>query len=422
MTKTIRLWCRMGLSVAMGLALAGAALAQTATPAGTCDPDPTKPAKVKSVYREELREIDVPGKESVQAVKRYRSTGLRDIITVEVTNLKTLVKEAECRGKDIVLYLDDRQLADVVAFPPSDPAQNLLRFPLQRTEASRDVWTYVLGYPGFKPRPTRVSIGIQDHFAVPVENAKASTISLQVIPVWWFLFWSALFAIFLVGFWSLARRTDVIRDSVPLPGEGARRPYSLARTQASWWFFLVLASYMFIGMITGDFSTSITPTVLILMGISAGTVVGSAFVDASKGSDKVSGTVQAAVRQSLDTEVKQLESNIQTAEAAVQQNPANVEAAKNLVAWAAERADKMSQLHKLRNESEHFLQDILSDANGVSFHRFQMLAWTVVLGIIFVAQVYKALAMPEFSATLLSLMGISAGTYLGLKIPEETPR
>jgi hypothetical protein len=30
------------------------------------------------------------------------------------------------------------------------------------------------------------------------------------------------------------------------------------------------------------------------------------------------------------------------------------------------------------------------------------------------------LAMPEFSATLLGLMGLSAGTYVGLKIPEMT--
>jgi hypothetical protein len=81
---------------------------------------------------------------------------------------------------------------------------------------------------------------------------------------------------------------------------------------------------------------------------------------------------------------------------------------------------KESQLRKLRNESESFLQDILSDVNGVSFHRFQMLAWTVVLGIVFVGQVYQALAMPEFGETLLSLTGISAGTYLGLKIPEDS--
>ena len=63
---------------------------------------------------------------------------------------------------------------------------------------------------------------------------------------------------------------------------------------------------------------------------------------------------------------------------------------------------------------------MLSDPSGVSLHRFQMFVWTLVLGVIFVASVYKNLAMPQFSATLLGLMGISSGTYLGFKVPEKT--
>jgi hypothetical protein len=47
-----------------------------------------------------------------------------------------------------------------------------------------------------------------------------------------------------------------------------------------------------------------------------------------------------------------------------------------------------------------------------------MLLWTVVLWFVFWAGVYHRLAMPEFNPTLLGLMGISAGTYLGFKIPE----
>jgi hypothetical protein len=68
--------------------------------------------------------------------------------------------------------------------------------------------------------------------------------------------------------------------------------------------------------------------------------------------------------------------------------------------------------------STGFLQDILRDETGVSFHRFQMAAWTVILGFVFVISVYQDLAMPEFSATLLGLMGISSGTYVGFKIPD----
>ena len=69
--------------------------------------------------------------------------------------------------------------------------------------------------------------------------------------------------------------------------------------------------------------------------------------------------------------------------------------------------------------SHGFLRDILSDASGYSFHRFQIFAWTIVLGVIFVSSVYNGLTMPEFSTTLLGLMGISSGTYIGFKFPEQ---
>jgi hypothetical protein len=38
---------------------------------------------------------------------------------------------------------------------------------------------------------------------------------------------------------------------------------------------------------------------------------------------------------------------------------------------------------------------------------------------VFFKNVLGHLAMPEFGANLLTLMGISSGTYLGLKLPEQ---
>jgi hypothetical protein len=70
-------------------------------------------------------------------------------------------------------------------------------------------------------------------------------------------------------------------------------------------------------------------------------------------------------------------------------------------------------------ESAGPFMDLLSDANGVTFHRFQIAVWTIVLGLIFIYSVWNSLTMPKFSETLLALMGISAGTYLGFKIPER---
>ena len=69
--------------------------------------------------------------------------------------------------------------------------------------------------------------------------------------------------------------------------------------------------------------------------------------------------------------------------------------------------------------SNGFINDILSDDDGVSFHRLQIVGWTVVLILIFIVSVYDVLAMPDFDTTLLALMGISGGTYIGFKLPTQ---
>ena len=69
--------------------------------------------------------------------------------------------------------------------------------------------------------------------------------------------------------------------------------------------------------------------------------------------------------------------------------------------------------------TEGLITDLLTDKTGVSFHRFQMLSWTLILGAIFIFSVVADLAMPTFNTTLFALMGISAGTYLGFKFPEK---
>lgn len=350
--------------------------------------------------------------------KNYPVVKLRDTVAVTVTGLDVLLNRERCLEKagperNIILYLDRRPLPDVVASPPSDPDRGELMFPLNRTEASREVWTYLLGRPGLDDREVEVSIGIDNQFAVP-SNAR---VYLRVMPLGWLAFWVLIFGVFAVGFLLLARRSDVLRDPVTaLPG--TRPPYSLARTQAAWWFFLILASYLLIGMITGDFSTSITTTVLVLLGISAGTAAGSAFIDASK-TNMATQAQEAAVATSLRTQMNQLAQNTATLSSQVRASgdPAT---AQDLAATEALRSEMLSRYRKVTNQSEGFLLDVLSDSNGVNFHRFQNLAWTVVLGIIFGSHVYRDLAMPEFNTTLLTLMGISAGTYLGLKIPENT--
>lgn len=66
-----------------------------------------------------------------------------------------------------------------------------------------------------------------------------------------------------------------------------------------------------------------------------------------------------------------------------------------------------------------FWPDISTDADGVTLPRLQQIAWTSLLGIVFLSQVVTRLTMPDFDSSVLALMGISAGTYLGFKVPEK---
>jgi hypothetical protein len=372
----------------------------------------------------------------VTQVRPHGKTGevrLGDVIEVDVTGYQTLVDQAQCLPpkKNIVLYLDDRPVVGGMAYPPSNPQPKgtsevtTLFFTLEpsytQETGARNVWTHVLGRPSLsEPRDVKVSVGIEDRYAVEATN---NTIKLRVVPLNWFGFWLLIFFVLIVGFWLLAKKTDLLRDAVPPPGGGERRPYSLARTQAAWWFFLVLAAYLLIGIITGDFSTTITGTALGLLGISAGTTLGSAFVDAGKAQSPETQAQEAKAITTLDTEIPQLESDVARLEGEVNSPPTGKTEAEVRLELAQARAaleTKKSQLNKMNNVSEHFLRDILSDVNGVSFHRFQMMAWSLVLGVIFIVQVYQVLAMPTFNSTLLALLGISAGTFVGLKIPEPT--
>ena len=69
--------------------------------------------------------------------------------------------------------------------------------------------------------------------------------------------------------------------------------------------------------------------------------------------------------------------------------------------------------------SKGFLIDLLSDSNGVRFHRFQLCAWTLVLGLIFATIVYDDLVMPNFGDNLLALVGISAAAHVGFTYLEQ---
>lgn len=350
---------------------------------------------------------EAPGDGLVPKGLQSTEVRLRHEVVIEVDRLDNLLRRRECAAsagakKSIVLYLDGRPLPEVIAQPPVDPLRKFMIFPLKRTEKSREVWTHLLGSPELDARRVAVSIGIEDEFAIP---SKAH-LDLEVVPGKLAFCLLIGFLVLVVGFLWLALKSGLLRDTTSPVSANNDKSWSLARVQAAWWFFIILLSYVFIGIITGDFSTTITGTTLVLVAIAAGTTLTSTVIDKGKDTPRQRDTDAAAVLR-IEREIDALN---KSPESAAQENQERL-------------AAKESQLMKLRGHNERFLIDILSDANGVSFHRFQIAIWTFVLGGVFVCAVYAELAMPQFSETLLGLMGLSAGTFVAMKNTEaDTPK
>ena len=322
-----------------------------------------------------------------------------DIIAVQSVDLAALRHCAAMAKKTILLYLDGMPLTGLAEFPLSNAPNNEAWFTLKIDTPDQSTWNALLGRPGIgESRQVTVSLGLAGGYI----DSK-STINLRPLPPIGLTLWAVVFIAGVILFFYFAATTSLLRGGTPIGG----RAFSIARSQAAWWFFIVVGSYLFIGLTTGNYSTSLNQTALTLLGIAAATHLGSAVVDKSKDTP-VQAQAQAQSRAQLQALI-----DLPAAQPVVAGQP---------VPAAAPTANPahVAKLQRLNGESQGWLIDVLSDADGIDFHRFQMLAWTIVLGIIFIINVWQGLAMPDFSATLLGLMGLSAGTYIGLKIPEAT--
>ena len=234
-----------------------------------------------------------------------------DEIWVDIYNLEGWRRELENEKKlpdqngikDLVLYLNHRPLAGVAPVysyqtpawttrskdePPVEYKITTVYFPLVRNDASKPTWLHLLNQPVFDRRVV-VSVGFNNGEEIRSElrpDAQGEQkldqqFFLTIIPKFRTAIGFIIILIALIAFSALARYTHIIRDSNAPRRPDGQRPYSLARGQMAFWFFLVIASYFFLWVVTGDMNT-LNASVLGLIGISAGTALGSAFVDASK--------------------------------------------------------------------------------------------------------------------------------------------
>jgi hypothetical protein len=361
---------------------------------------------------------------------------LRHPLILRVPNLPEWLGQEGNDFSRLILYIDGMAFKGLT---PSLIEGDKLLFDLRRTDENKEAWTTVLSRKRgefFSCGNVPVTLGYESGVQMP-SNAYLKLVRINEKG---FRIFVSICLVTIALFFILARRSDIIRDTGPQPagedgyGKPYRKTYSLARTQMAFWFFTIIIGYVFIWMVTSDIS-SLTPGVIGLMGISAVTGVGAAVVDSSKHSE------QQNQRRLLDdkkkrseVEAAKLASEIHALEAAVAGAPGARQAEEQQALLAARKAalaanqkeidqaaKKIAEIDNAAKPevSQGFLKDILSDDNGVSFHRFQISVWTIVLIVIFLGRVYDTLGMPTFDATLLALMGISNGTYIGFKLPDR---
>ena len=351
---------------------------------------------------------------------------LDDLIRVDVDHLSEWAAQPNNDPAKLVPYLDGRAIRG--NYPDEiHTSKNQLHFHLRITPENKRVWVDLLGAPTSIRHAVTFSVGLegQTAFDTVFEN---DGVTLTVISPWYGVVALIVVLVTLLLLVWLARTTNIIREPGPRPVGGKLRPYNLGRTQMAFWFFLVYASYVVIWLITDALDT-ITPSLLGLIGISAGTALSEALIDSGKDAAKA-GQLQelTAEKQALEQSIPELQFQAGAVNAKTALTPEDLTNRDSLNRQLHESRTRLAQIdQQIRalappasaGVSISFLRDILGDANGYSFHRFQIFAWTIVLGVIFISSVYNGLNMPEFSATLLGLMGLSSGTYIGFKFPEQ---
>lgn len=169
----------------------------------------------------------------------------------------------------------------------------------------------------------------------------------------------------------LAARTALLRDADPAQPDFNKRSYSLAKSQLAFWTVVIIGTYLYIFIVNPSYVNVLNTTALELLGISMGT---SALAG-------VTGPTASAPK------------------APVPYLPRPVPPAPL--------------------QSHHtYIDDILSDNEGMNIHRLQMALWTVVFGGVFVFECYKNRKFPDFGQHTFALMGISSGTYVWFRRTE----
>jgi len=337
-------------------------------------------------------------------------------VTVCIMGLHDWIYKQKRNPDTLRLFIGGYLLTKMAPTAVSPANQEYLNFTLQMDSANSDDWkswaAIVDAARHSHDNQLPISIGIADSRYIFESN---SVVTVPAYPDSWPWLLGA-FALLLAALIYFAASTDLLRYVIgEKPAMPKRSPYSLALVQMACWFYLVVAAYVYICVSTHQIHIPMG-SVLGLLGISSTTGLAAVFVDKQKeASSKGQRTPLLAERDALKARIAELMAIAPPLSPAAE---AELAAKKSRL---AEVEAALSQLPPAPSPSttKGFITDILNDGDGISFHRFQIVVWTIVLATVFVWAVYRNMSMPEFDASLLTLMGISSGTYVGFKFPEK---
>jgi hypothetical protein len=352
-----------------------------------------------------------------------------DIVTEQMPKLRLFINERVIRTLQPVYWSPTDIWPWHGQLAPEEKARRfyVVQFHLVRDAfdpMSKTDWNEILKEPGLTSQMD-LTLGLYD----------PSTNAAETVPSWirrgevepthqfmfhhvntdvWFIAGVLLLALAIGFFIFLVFSGGLIRETaLPVRDDGLP-PVSLGRCQMAFWFFLVITAFFFLWLVTGrgDLDT-INPTVLTLTGISAATALGSALITSN-----TADPAAAAKSSSQNLLIKMRQAKEEQLKAQIGGNKAGEAAAKIEVGELKKALKNWRKIHW-----NQWILDLLSEEDDISkpqtmsFHRFQIIVWTLVLGVVFCSEVLTKLAMPTFDSTLLVLMGISSGTYLGFKFP-----
>lgn len=226
--------------------------------------------------------------------------------------------------------------------------------------------------------------------------------------------WAAVgVVLFLVVlFVSVAFRTDLLRDPTRKLRPDKNFPFSLSRMQMAFWLFIIVSSFLFLFVATQKV-TVLNVTCLWLIGIGSGTALGAAIITPSTDPNAAN---QSAENKRTQADVANERSRLRDLQNKARRNPLALNEKQEL----DELQKKLPREYRGFFSLRQMLMDLISDdTEGVAIYRFQMLAWTIALGFVFVFKVATERAIPTFDVATLGLLGISSGTYLGFKLRSD---